>query len=238
LTPSERAATSLCWHRDGCRPPMLVRGSLAVHLHQQGCPRARPSPALLATRPLAGVPPGRAHTRRRLPPRRQRTTVPGVQRPPGAVLILVLLHRLSEQCSSSVGVADRCGSEKLTRPVMEYPVLDGHSPPQRIDRSNGELLPSRRGRTGLTARLTLRCGFGTQWWGAVGSSMPMAAAPAAEHREGGSVPGSDRAAAVITAVPSGPEWPGRAAASPITRDVACHSSRRHVTGHGRSSAAA
>lgn len=237
MTPSERAATSLCWRRDGCRPPMLVRGSLAVHLHQQGCPRARPSPALLATRPLAGVPPGRAHTRRRLPPRRQRTTVPGVQRPPGAVLILVLLHRLSEQCSSSVGVADRYGSE--SNPSGHgVPVLDGHSPPQRMDRSNGELLPSRCGRTGLTARLTLRCGFGTQWWGAVGSSTPMAAAPAIEHREGGSVPGSDRAAAVITAVPSGPERSGRPAASRITRDVACHSSRRHVMGHGRSSAAA
>ncbi len=168
---------------------MLVRGSLAVHLHQQGCPRARPSPALLATRPLARVRPGRAHTRRRLPPRRQRTTVPGVQRPPGAVLILVLLHRLSEQCSSSVGVADRYGSENNPS-GHGVPVLDGHSPPQRIDRSNGELLPSRRGRTGLTARLTLRCGFETQWRGAVGSSTPMAAAPAIEHREGGSVPGA------------------------------------------------
>jgi hypothetical protein len=59
------------------------------------------------------------------------------------------------------------------------------------------------------------------------------------HRLGrGLSPVRDRPAAVITAVPSGPERSGWAAASPVTRDVACHSSRRHVMGHGRSSAAA
>lgn len=143
---------------------MLVRGSLAVHLHQQRCPRGRPSPALLATRPLADPPPGHAHTRRRLPPRRQRTTVPGVQRLPGAVLILVLLHRY--RSSVPLRWAWLTGVGQRKQPVRSWSTRPRwHSPPQRIDRSNGELLPSRRGRTGLTARLTLRCGLGTQWWG-------------------------------------------------------------------------